>query len=107
MCNVLRFSVDGKELTGVERYRPLLVRWDAATGKELRRLGHTKEELANRVQALAPKPWPVDRETARQAVDKLQLGGPAQAVYYADGLDDPALAPLARVRVRIWLVPSP
>ncbi|MBV8168428.1 MAG: BatA domain-containing protein, partial [Alphaproteobacteria bacterium] len=58
-------------------------------------------EIRTRVQALAPKPWPVDRETARQAVDTLQLGGPAQAVYYADGLDDPALAPLAESLQRL------
>ena len=58
-------------------------------------------EIRTRVQALAPKPWPVDREAARQAIDKLQLGGPAQAVYYADGLDDVQLAPLAESLQRL------
>jgi hypothetical protein len=47
-------------------------------------------EIRSRVQALAPKPWPADREAARRAIERLPLSGPAQTVYYADGLDDPA-----------------
>jgi len=51
-------------------------------------------EIRERVQALVPKPWPVDRDAAREALARLQLSGPAQAVYYVDGLDDPALTGL-------------
>lgn len=58
-------------------------------------------EIRARVQALAPKPWPVDRAAARQAIETLPLDGPAQAVYYADGLDDPALPALAEALQRV------
>ena len=58
-------------------------------------------EIRSRVQALAPKPWPVDREAARRAVEKLPLSGPAQTVYYADGLDDPAIFGFAEALQRV------
>jgi hypothetical protein len=44
--------------------------------------------------ALAPKPWPVDREAATKALEKVSLPGAANVVYLADGLDDANLAPL-------------
>jgi hypothetical protein len=58
-------------------------------------------EIRARVQALVPKPWPVDREAARQAIEKLPLSGSAQAIYYADGLDDPAVTALATALQRV------
>ena len=58
-------------------------------------------EIRSRVQALAPKPWPVDRAAARQALEKLPLSGAAQAVYYADGLDDPAIMGFAEALQRL------
>ncbi|HEX9461346.1 MAG TPA: DUF4159 domain-containing protein [Alphaproteobacteria bacterium] len=44
--------------------------------------------------AVAPKPWPVDREATIRALDNLDLPGAANVVYLADGLDDEKLAPL-------------
>ncbi|MBI3516184.1 MAG: BatA domain-containing protein, partial [Proteobacteria bacterium] len=58
-------------------------------------------EIRARVQALAPKPWLVDRDAAKQAIERLTLTGPAQAVYYADGLDDPALMGFAEALQRV------
>jgi Domain of unknown function (DUF4159)/Aerotolerance regulator N-terminal len=43
--------------------------------------------------ALAPKPWPVDRAAALRALDQIDLRGPANVVYLADGLDDENLTP--------------
>jgi len=50
-------------------------------------------ELRPHVDALEPKPWPVDRAAAATALDAVAIGAAATIVYLGDGLDDPALAP--------------
>ena len=44
--------------------------------------------------AIEPKPWPVDRDAARAALDAAELADDANIVYLADGLDDGRLIPL-------------
>ncbi|WP_374441742.1 DUF4159 domain-containing protein [Stella sp.] len=43
-------------------------------------------------QALAPRPWPVDRAAATERVAALRLDGSANVVWLADGLDGPGAA---------------
>jgi hypothetical protein len=52
-------------------------------------------DLAARVQALRPQPWPSDRGAARDAVLRLRVEGSARAVWFTDGLDGPGRAALA------------
>lgn len=51
------------------------------------RLGPVGEARAV-VQALKPKPWPVDRGAAATALWAVDLGLPARAVWLSDGIDD-------------------
>jgi hypothetical protein len=51
---------------------------------------HRASEIRSLIQALQPKPWPVDRAAALLALAKTSLKAPIQCVYLADGLGDPA-----------------
>ncbi|MFQ5785919.1 MAG: DUF4159 domain-containing protein [Alphaproteobacteria bacterium] len=59
------------------------------------------EEARNLVQGLRPKPWPVDRDAARRAVERLEITGTAEVFWLADGLDDDNLAGFARALRRL------
>jgi len=48
------------------------------------------------VEALAPKPWPVDRKTALARVDALPLSDGTGAVWISDEVDDGAAADFAK-----------
>ncbi len=48
------------------------------------------------IGALAPKPWPVDRRTAIEALEQLDLSPPVETVWLSDGIDDGWAMPLAR-----------
>ncbi len=48
------------------------------------------------VEALAPKPWPVDRKAALARLDALPLSGGTGAVWIADDVDVPATADFAK-----------
>ncbi len=52
-------------------------------------------EARNLVQALEPKPWPVDRARALAAIDEVDLPGSAHVVWLSDGLEDGAVPELA------------
>jgi len=47
------------------------------------------------VEALAPKPWPVDRKAARARLDALPLSGGTGGVWISDELDDGGAADFA------------
>jgi hypothetical protein len=47
-------------------------------------------DIRSLIQALQPKPWPVDRIAALASLSKVPLKAPIQCVYLADGLADPA-----------------
>ena len=47
------------------------------------------------LQALQPKPWPVDRAAATAALERFKADGSIQALYFADGLGDPAVTAFA------------
>jgi Domain of unknown function (DUF4159)/Aerotolerance regulator N-terminal len=42
------------------------------------------------IDALQPKPWPVDRQTAQARLQKLSLPGANAAIWLSDGVDDSA-----------------
>jgi hypothetical protein len=48
------------------------------------------------VEALAPKPWPVDRKAALARLDALPLSGGTGAVWISDEVDDDAAADFAK-----------
>jgi hypothetical protein len=84
--------------------RPVLLQTTAplpgaqkAPGPILRRAA----EIRSQIQALQPKPWPVDREAALAAFREAKLEGPLQSVYLADGLGDPRLSALAEAIQRL------
>lgn len=52
-------------------------------------------EIRNAIQALQPKPWPVDRRAALAAFAQANLSAPLQSVYLADGLGDAQMSPFA------------
>ncbi|MGF1592482.1 MAG: DUF4159 domain-containing protein [Kiloniellaceae bacterium] len=53
-------------------------------------------EARRQLQGLRPKPWPVDRAAAREALRDLDLPAQANVVWLSDGLDGPGSAELAR-----------
>lgn len=46
------------------------------------------QDVRSLVQSLAPKPWPVDRGTARAAAERLDLPDGASVIWVADGIED-------------------
>lgn len=52
-------------------------------------------EFRSLLQALQPKPWPVDRKAATAALDRFKPEGSVQALYFADGLGDSAMTDFA------------
>ena len=48
-------------------------------------------DFRSRLQALQPKPWAVDRTAATAALERFKTDGSVQALYFADGLADPAM----------------
>ncbi len=52
-------------------------------------------DFRSRLQALQPKPWAVDRAAATAALDRFKVEGSVQALYFADGLNDPMMNGLA------------
>jgi hypothetical protein len=61
-------------------------------------------DIRAKLQALTPHPWPADRAAALAAFGQLGLTGTAESVWIADGLDDPAIAPLAERLQRLGSV---
>ncbi|MEX2616075.1 MAG: DUF4159 domain-containing protein [Alphaproteobacteria bacterium] len=53
------------------------------------------DEARNTVGAIAPKPWPTDREAALQAVQSIGVESAAAVYWLSDGLDDGSVAELA------------
>jgi len=53
------------------------------------------------VAALLPKPWPVDRKAAREAVAALRLEAPAAITYLGDAIEDGGLTPLLETLARL------
>ena len=45
-------------------------------------------EARRLVRALKPKPWPVDRKAALEAVSRMEITGAAHVAWLADGLED-------------------
>jgi hypothetical protein len=71
----------------------------------------TASEARPLVGALEPKPWPVDRAAALAALETVAPEQAASIQYFADGLADPALAPLLERLQRIgpttYTAPAP
>ena len=69
--------------------------------------GHlTASEARRRIQGLSPKPWPTDRNAARQALEGLDVPPTSEVVWLSDGLRDApgealaeALADIGRLTV--------
>jgi hypothetical protein len=55
----------------------------------------TASEARRRVQGLVPKPWPVDRAAALDALEGVDLPGAANVVWLSDGLEDEVVQGLA------------
>jgi hypothetical protein len=73
--------------------RPVMILPTAAStpGEPIRatnilRAGGARQRLA----ALRPKPWPVDRQAALQAMDNVEISGSAHIVWLADGIGSEA-----------------
>ncbi|HEX3881483.1 MAG TPA: DUF4159 domain-containing protein [Stellaceae bacterium] len=47
------------------------------------------------IEALQPKPWPVDRKAALDRLKALPMSGATAAIWLSDGIDDPGAKPLA------------
>ncbi len=45
-------------------------------------------EARRLIPGLAPKPWPVDRAAARQAIANVELAGAANILWLSDGIED-------------------
>ena len=58
-------------------------------------------EAAAVLAALAPKPWPADRNAAMAAVQELDLSGPATTIWVSDGLDSAGAAGFAGALQRL------
>ncbi len=58
-------------------------------------------DARERVLALQPHPWPVDRKGTLAAIDRARADGPMNVVYLHDGLADPATDPLLERLQRI------
>lgn len=72
--------------------RPVMVATTAAaeTGEVPAPTGLMRaEEARTHIRALQPKPWPVDRGSARARFDGVKLPGQAFAVWISDGLGGP------------------
>jgi WD40 repeat protein len=93
---LLRFSADGKELTGVRAHDPEAVTWSAATGKELRRLGSTDEHFPDPPKALA-----ADGKTLAWCE-----GGGLRVVDLATGKDLPGTERLPKLYGVRWVGPD-
>src|SRR6185312_13665513 len=48
------------------------------------------------VEALKPKPWPVDRKAALARLQPISMTGATAAIWLSDGVDDPGAAALAK-----------
>ena len=69
----------------------LLTTAPPADGSPLRISGlMTAGEARQQVQSLQPKPWPVDRAAAANALRNADIDGPAQVYWLVDGIVTPA-----------------
>ncbi|MBL8699131.1 MAG: DUF4159 domain-containing protein, partial [Alphaproteobacteria bacterium] len=73
---------------------------DAPRATRLARASDTRSVAS----ALQPKPWPVDREAARRALDAVQIGAGATVVYLSDSIEDPQLAAFLQALQRLGAV---
>lgn len=58
-------------------------------------------ELAGRLAALAPRPWPVDRQAAARAIDALAPGAVTETLWLSDEVADDGAALFARRLARL------
>ena len=58
-------------------------------------------QVAQAVEGLEPKPWPIDRQTVAEGLSQLEIPEPVDILWLSDGLEHPGTRELATVLQRL------